>query len=249
MNFKNNMATPWGPIQTYHHIADGVTMIHTARHGGLYLSAQRVEELPDEYEPFTKSKHWAEEDEDAAIVLQYLNLLSLVDEEMTIEVTEIDIFIGNISRKDYYGTPYHGGPIVEAFKRQTDSPYKDFICANGIIAPRPGGFKLAHLSEEAKALMGEVDAKKEIKPTSVTILPYTIKLPKRFECFLENGKGYSQRVTGSQAHKILNGDQEALADWIDFRKRFPNFEKILRITYKGTTLYEKGTEIQNPFAA
>lgn len=247
MNFRRNMSTPWGPIQWYHVITQGVVMLSTAGHGGLWISPEKVKELPDEYEPFTRSKHWAEEDEDAPLALQYLGLLSLIDEEMTLEINDIDIFIGNITRKDYYGTPYHGGPIVEAYRRQTNSPYKEMICANGILSPRPGGFKLANLSEEAIALMARVDAGEEIEPTHVTISPHTIHKPEKFESFLSNGKSFSERVPGSQAYKILQGDQQALSDWIDFKKHFRHFDKTLRITHKGLTMYERGKPIQNPY--
>ena len=127
-------------------------MVHCAGHGGLWLSQQRVAQLPPEYEPYLGDKQWAEEDEDAGIALQYLGLLSLIDKDINLEITEFDITIGKTSRKDYYGTPWIDGPLVEAYKQQTGDNHDEMICANDVMSPRPGGFKLIKLSQEAQTL-------------------------------------------------------------------------------------------------
>ena len=36
--FNSRMSTPWGRIQDYHIIADGVVSVSTAGHGGIWLS-------------------------------------------------------------------------------------------------------------------------------------------------------------------------------------------------------------------
>ena len=68
------LLTPWGPAQHLYKIADGVTFISTASHGGLLLSDERVKQLPKGYIPFNTARKWAEEDCDMPKVLDFLGL-------------------------------------------------------------------------------------------------------------------------------------------------------------------------------
>ena len=242
MNFKRGTQTPWGPVQWFHKITEGVVTLGTAGHGGVWLSTGKAKELPPEYKSFTKSKHWHEEDEDGGIVLQYLGLLSLVEEDLMLDITDMDILIGEKTRLVYCGSPYHGGPIAEAYKRQTgDLQDSEMICADDILSPRPGGFKLGRLSKEAQAFMAKVDANEVVKPTTVKISPYIVHLPKEFKHTLNNGKSFTERVSGAQAHKVLLGDQNAIDNYVQFRSYFPDFEKIQKIAYGGQTIYQRSS--------
>ena len=71
-------ASPWGPIHNVETLAEGVHFVDTASHGGIWLSNERIGELPAEYDPFTGTRRWAEEDRDAAIVLKHLGLTHLL---------------------------------------------------------------------------------------------------------------------------------------------------------------------------
>ena len=99
--FHSRLTTPWGSIQTYNKLAEGVYSVDTAGHGGLWLSDERIEQLPAHYVSFAGSNRWHEEDEDAPLVLQYLGLLSLIDEPLTLEVTGVDIEAGREVTKRY----------------------------------------------------------------------------------------------------------------------------------------------------
>ena len=233
--FRSNMSTPWGSIQQCHVIAEGVVQISTARHGGLWLSAERVEQLPPEYEPFLKNKQWAEEDEDAPLALQYLGLLSLIDDDLTLNITQFDLTLGVASRKEYYSKYFHGGPIVEAYKRQTGDKCGEMICSNGTISPRPGGFKLANLCEKAQALMDATDAHQEVKPTTVTLTPFKVPLPQKFTHILVNGETHIQKVSGGVAEMLINGDEKAITDHIGFTNFcYPKLAETVRIVHNET---------------
>ena len=84
--FHAGMSTPWGRIQDHHRIADGVVSVSTAGHGGIWLSDERIKQLPAHYQPFTGTPRWNEEDEDGALVMQYLGLLSLIPEPLELHV-------------------------------------------------------------------------------------------------------------------------------------------------------------------
>lgn len=240
MDFKRGTSTPWGPVQWSHKITEGVVTLGTAGHGGIWLSEEKAKKLPPEYKSFTRSKHWHEEDEDGGIVLQYLGLLSLIEEDLMLQITNMDILIGKKTRLVYYGSPYHGGPIAEAYKRQTgDLQDSEMICAHDILSPRPGGFKLGRLSKEAQTFMKKVDANEIVKPTTVKISPYIVRLPKEFKHNLNNGESFTERVSGAQAHKVLLGDQDAIDNYVQFRSHFPNFEKTDKITHGNQTIYER----------
>ena len=238
--FRSNLTTPWGPIQHFDRVADGVVQIHCAGHGGLWLSPERVEQLPPQYEPYLGNKQWAEEDEDAPLALQYLGLLSLIETELTLDITEIDIVVGATTRKSYYGSLFHGGPIVEAYKRQTGDDCGEMICSDDIISPRPGGFKLAKLCKKAQAFMKASDAGEKVEPTTVTLSPYIILEPEEFTHILENGETHVQKVPGEHAKRILTLDEEIMADHIAYtRFCYPKLPKTVRIIHNDIIIYKR----------
>ena len=240
MYFRPNMTTPWGKIQWHHKINDGVVMIATASHGGIWLSEERTKELPDHYEPYTKSKQWAEEDEDGALVLQYLGLLSLITEPILLDITKTDIQIGMLTRKDYCRKPFYGGPIVEAYKRQYNEDYDKMICTNQMLSPEPGAFKVAILSEEAQVFLTNFDNNKNVNPTTVRLDPYIVHEPKKFIHHFENKTTQTEKAPGSQAHKMLNGDRKAIDNYLQFKKHCGlNLEKTTKVTHGNTVIYQK----------
>lgn len=66
------METPWGRSQKAKIIGNGIVFHHTASHGGIHLSPQRVAEMKEkfpEFQTFTKSEVWYEEDSDQCVVI------------------------------------------------------------------------------------------------------------------------------------------------------------------------------------
>ncbi len=59
--------SPWGPVHHAEDIADGIVSVHTASHGGLWLSPARLD-LMDPSERSTDG--WYEEDCEAAFPLR-----------------------------------------------------------------------------------------------------------------------------------------------------------------------------------
>ena len=238
--FRKNMKTPWGKISWHHKITDGVIIVATPSHGGIWLSEEQAAKLPVHYKSYTGSKHFHEEDEDAPLVLQYLGLLSLITEPITLNITESDIQLGLLTREDYYGTPFHGGPIVEAYKRQSDENHEKMICSDNILSPSPGGFKLARLCEKAKNFMSDFDKNKTANPTTFTLQPYIVYEPKEFTHHFNDQTIKTTECTGSQAQKILQGDLKALEDYIEFKNwcGFPR-EDTTKITHGKKVIYQQ----------
>ena len=63
-------STPWGAAQTSKTIAEGIVSYMTASHGGILISDQRRESMPDHLRsiPTFAGGNWYEEDCDWAIV-------------------------------------------------------------------------------------------------------------------------------------------------------------------------------------
>jgi hypothetical protein len=61
------METPWGKSQTLEEIADGIRHVTTSRHGGYWLSANRVREVKRRF-PQWQGGSWYEEDCDWCLV-------------------------------------------------------------------------------------------------------------------------------------------------------------------------------------
>ena len=63
------MSTPWGPAQEISELAHGIWSVRTARHGGLCLSEERWQSLPEDVRATFYEAGWAEEDCEEVIVL------------------------------------------------------------------------------------------------------------------------------------------------------------------------------------
>jgi hypothetical protein len=63
--------TPWGTADYADTIAPGIVFYGTPSHGGIWLSAERVKEMPNYFAmaTFTKSAMWYEEDLDVNMVI------------------------------------------------------------------------------------------------------------------------------------------------------------------------------------
>lgn len=64
-------SSPWGPVQSAKHLADGIWSVSTSGHGGIWLSNDRVAELHEimgyNYPTFCRDYQWYEEDCDWTI--------------------------------------------------------------------------------------------------------------------------------------------------------------------------------------
>lgn len=71
---KPHVETPWGIAQHIHEIAPGIVSYSTASHGGIYLSPERVAEMPQSLQDFVPfggpqkgPGRWYEEDCDWSV--------------------------------------------------------------------------------------------------------------------------------------------------------------------------------------
>jgi len=238
--FHKGMSTPWGSINEYTKIAEGIISVSTPGHGGLWLSDERIAQLPESYEPFTGTKRWAEEDEDAALVLQYLGLLSLIPEPLTLEVTQVDIDKGRESRKTAWYDTKQGGPIVEAYKRVTGDDCGEMLC-HKYLSPKPGGFRLAILCDAAIAFMHAFDAGENVDTSTFTLEPYIVYERVKFTLTDKDGKEWIDKVSGFMAKRILEGDKET---W-DFYERIYVTDKIAKVTHEDKVIWERESESKN----
>jgi len=66
--------TPWGPAQGQECLAPGIWFVHTAGHGGIWISPARRAEMPEPFRSFSSRygnipAGWYEEDCDCLVVL------------------------------------------------------------------------------------------------------------------------------------------------------------------------------------
>ena len=63
---KTTMQTPWGTAQTIHTLADGIVSVTTASHGGIRVSPERMELIPEDLRrgciEWSDGTGWFEED-------------------------------------------------------------------------------------------------------------------------------------------------------------------------------------------
>lgn len=232
--FSPSMRTPWGAIQTFEYLTEGVVSVSTAGHGGLWLSDERMKQLPKRYKPFTKTRRWAEEDVDAALVLQHLGLLSLIPEPLELHVTESDIASGRASRRTAWYDVKQGGPIVESYKRQTGDDCGDMLC-HKYLSPKPGGFKLGILPQEALDWMQRFDAGEAVEPITFTLEPYVIFEPVLYTIHTEDGKTHETSVDGKLSEQLLKGDEESLKlfKWLEVK------DNVVKATYQNKVIWER----------
>ena len=226
-------STPWGKPQNVYEIVPGIYGVSTARHGGLWISDEWKRKLPKEYQPYTRNRRWAEEDCDWAIVLQYFGLLSLISEPLEVEILSVDIEKGHESRQPYgYSDEgYYGGPLTEAYQRQTGDTYEKMTCTKDMMNPTPGGFKIAKLSDAAVDFMTRFDAGESVQPTKVVINPYIYPLPQDFNFYLVDGNVNTVQISGYSAEKILDGDLKELEWQIS--------DRVVKVTHKSKTIWER----------
>ena len=74
MTVDTRMHTPWGYPQDIEELAEGIWRVSTAGHGGLKLSRERWEELPDVVRDSFLSATFAEEDCEESIARTLLGI-------------------------------------------------------------------------------------------------------------------------------------------------------------------------------
>ena len=80
------MHTPWGYVQDIEELAEGVWRVSTAGHGGLKLSRERWEELPDLVRDSFLTPTFAEEDCEEPIARTLLGIGDERDREFALKV-------------------------------------------------------------------------------------------------------------------------------------------------------------------
>jgi hypothetical protein len=68
MTNPNIVDSPWGKVQHQEDLAEGIAIVSTAGHGGVWLSARRLEELEKKLGHVHIEGRWFEEDCDWAVV-------------------------------------------------------------------------------------------------------------------------------------------------------------------------------------
>ena len=70
MNLESikNTSSPWGKVQTAEVIAPGIVSVTTASHGGILLSHERYQQMPERFRETFAGGRWYEEDCDWAKV-------------------------------------------------------------------------------------------------------------------------------------------------------------------------------------
>lgn len=242
--FYPRMSTPWGSINTYHRLADGIYTVDTPGHGGLWLSDERMAELPEHYEPYTGTRRWAEEDEDAPLVLQYLGLLSLIPETLTLEIREVDIIEGRKSRKGLYREKwnwaddedgaFYGGAIVEAYQRQTGDVYDEMVCSH-YLSPYPGGFKLAHIGDAGREWQASFDKGHAVKPITLTLEPYRIPEPVPYVHHLKDGGTRIDRCNGYH-HKYIS--EGSIGTLFMYQELYIKAD-VVKVTHEDRVIWER----------
>ena len=80
------MHTPWGEPQDIEELAEGIWRVETAGHGGLKLSRERWQELPDVVRDAFLNATFAEEDCEEPIARTLLGLGDARDRELALKI-------------------------------------------------------------------------------------------------------------------------------------------------------------------
>lgn len=92
-----NDVSPWGEIQRIIPCIHGVTFVTTARHGGMHVSHERLQQMP---ESMRSRDHWYEEDCEVALPMYCFftefDLLGQVGPNITVKYLEEQI-------REYFG--------------------------------------------------------------------------------------------------------------------------------------------------
>lgn len=215
--------TPWGYPQRVTALPDeakGLYFCSTAWHGGLWLSNAWIKKLPKDYCEYIDNRRWAEEDCDCADVLQIFGFLSLVSEPTELHITQADIEKGKETRVDYRDRPmtdkyfeegWAGGPIAEAFKRQTGCPY-DMINTERVLQAAPGIWKYCSMPENGTALNKAFDAGEAVEPTTLLLEPYDY-VPYRKRLKEKVTLIETRHTTEDQSESAESGELFTLPTW------------------------------------
>ena len=82
------MRTPWGRAQDVEELSEGVLRVSTASHGGLKLSRERWEEIPESVRNVFLNPLYAEEDCEEPIALALLGLADDHDRERALKIAQ-----------------------------------------------------------------------------------------------------------------------------------------------------------------
>ena len=86
MKATTTMHTPWGWPQDIEELAEGIWRVETAGHGGLKLSRERWEELPDRVRDTFLNATFAEEDCEEPIARTLLGIGDARDRELGLKI-------------------------------------------------------------------------------------------------------------------------------------------------------------------
>lgn len=107
-SFKGPTVTPWGSAQSRQELAPGVVAISTARHGGVWISKQRQQQMPPALTKVavpTRPAFYEEDIAYAAVLLAFPDALHAWAEQMNMETDEAAYILRNKFR-DWYPDVY-----------------------------------------------------------------------------------------------------------------------------------------------
>jgi len=69
----NVTRSPWGTVQQQYPLAEGIVRVHTAGHGGLVLSDDRLKAMPSKFKlnVYGKGRYFEEDCEAALVILAF----------------------------------------------------------------------------------------------------------------------------------------------------------------------------------
>ena len=119
------MHTPWGCPQDIEELAEGIWRVSTAGHGGLKLSRERWEELPDLVRDTMLNPTFAEEDCEEPIVRTLLGLGDERERELALKIAgyfdrygaALPYLREAASSHHYHVIAYWGGYATDPFGR------------------------------------------------------------------------------------------------------------------------------------
>ena len=138
------MHTPWGCPQDIEELAEGVWRVETAGHGGLKLSRERWEELPDLVRDSFITPTFAEEDCEEPIARTLLGIGDTRDREFALKVA------GYFDRY---------APALPYLREIASSPHFHVIACFGGYATDP--FGCFDTREEAETFASDTDSARE----------------------------------------------------------------------------------------
>ena len=126
------------------------------------------------------------------------------------------------------------GRLWRLIKRQTGDDCGEMICQEH-LSPRPGGYRLVVLSDDAKDFMKRCDAGEAVEPTTFMLEPYVVLERVPFNLHTADGKIHVDRVNGRTAKSILEGNQDDL----DFYKQVYIRDNVTKVTHEDTVIWQR----------